>query len=107
MIAIRRFLNCTPYVDEILSHSMPRTKKPPSEETLEEEPRIGVHSFTLTPDVIDALKQLSRDATDFLGRMVSSSAVVRALVHQAMRRGSPGAYELFPEVEKELDAGVM
>lgn len=85
---------------------MARTKKEPPKEEPREKPDIVVHSFTITPDVLDELKELSRDATDFLGRMVSSSAIVRALVHQATRQGRPAAEALFLEIERELDAGV-
>jgi hypothetical protein len=72
-----------------------------------EQPKMAVHTITLSPDVVEAIHQLSRDATDFFGRTVSGSAVIRALVRQAVQGGSPAADTLFLEVEKELKAGVL
>lgn len=72
-----------------------------------EKPEFSVHSITLTPDVVKALHHLSRDATDFLGRSISSSAIIRALVRQVTRQGPPAADALFLEVERELKEGVM
>ena len=72
-----------------------------------ERPQISVHSVTLTPDVVEGLEQLSQGAADFLGRSISSSAVIRALVRQVAKQG-PGAIDaLFLEIEKELKTGVL
>jgi hypothetical protein len=67
----------------------------------------AVHTVTLTPEVAEAIRQLSRDASDFLGRTVSGSAIIRALVRQVTKRGSWATDSLFLEVEKELKAGMM
>ena len=56
---------------------------------------MAVHTFTLTEDVVGRLQQLSSDATDFLGRAVSVSAIVRALVRQVDQQGPPAADALF------------
>jgi FixJ family two-component response regulator len=72
-----------------------------------EQSKMAVHTITLTPDVVEAIHQLSRDATDFLGRTVSGSAIIRALVRHAIQGGPPVADALFIEVEKELQAGVL
>lgn len=80
---------------------MAHVKKPP----LQESPPLAVHAFTLTPDVIETLQRLSRDATDFLGRTVSSSAIVRALVRQIDQHGPPASDALFLLVEKEMKGG--
>jgi hypothetical protein len=72
-----------------------------------EQPKPAVHSVTLTPDVVEAIHQLSRDASDFLGRTVSGSAIIRALVRQVVKQGPPAADALFLEVEKEVKAGVL
>lgn len=66
---------------------------------------MAVHTFTLTDDVAEMLRQLSSDATDFLGRTVSISAIVRALVRQVDQHGPPAADELFLLVEKEMQGG--
>jgi hypothetical protein len=81
---------------------MARTKNPP----LQKKPEFSIHSIFLTPDVVKALQRLSRDASDFIGRSISTSAIVRALVRQVMRQGPPAADALFIQVEKELKAGV-
>jgi hypothetical protein len=66
---------------------------------------MAVHTFTLTEDVADMLRRLSSDATDFLGRTVSISAIVRALVRQIDQQGPPAADALFLLVEKEMKGG--
>lgn len=81
---------------------MVRTKKPP----IQKKPEFSIHTVTLTPDVAESLHRLSRDASDFLGRTVSSSAIVRALVRQVIQQGPPAADALFIQVEKEIKAGV-
>lgn len=81
---------------------MTRMKKPPTPEA----PKPAVYSMTLTPDVAKAIEQLSQDATDFLGRKVSGSAIIRALVRQVVQQGPAAADALFLEVERELQAGV-
>jgi hypothetical protein len=62
-------------------------------------------TMTLTPDVIATLSRLSRDASDFLGRKVSSSAIVRALIRQIDQQGPPACEALFILVEKEMKSG--
>jgi hypothetical protein len=66
---------------------------------------LAVHTVTLTPDVVEVLQRLSQEATDFLGRTVSSSAIVRALVRQIDQHGPPAADALFIEIEKEMKEG--
>jgi hypothetical protein len=80
---------------------MARAKKPPVQEKL----AMAVHTFTLTEDVAEMLRRLSSDATDFLGRTVSVSAIVRALVRQLDQQGPPASDALFLLVEKEMKSG--
>jgi FixJ family two-component response regulator len=80
---------------------MARVKKPSSQE----QPQLAVHTVTLTADVVATLQRLSREATDFLGRTVSSSAIVRALVRQIDQQGPPAVDALFLAVEKEMQGG--
>ena len=71
-----------------------------------EGPQLSNHSVTLTPDVVEGLDQLSQGASDFLGRSISSSAVIRALVRQVAKQW-PGTIDaLFLEIERELKADV-
>jgi len=72
-----------------------------------EQRTVAVHTVTLTPDVVEAIQQLSKDASDFLGRTVSGSAIIRALVRQVAKQGPPATDALFLEVERELKRGVM
>jgi hypothetical protein len=65
-----------------------------------------VRTITLTQADQDMLDRLSRDASDFIGRTVSGSAIVRALIRQVVRHGPSAADALFMLVEKELKSGV-
>jgi hypothetical protein len=80
---------------------MARWKKP----SPQEQPQLAVHTVTLAPDVVEVLQRLSQEATDFLGRTVSSSAIVRALVRQIDQQGPPAADALFLVVEQEMKGG--
>jgi hypothetical protein len=82
---------------------MPRTKKQPPKER----PEFSVYTFTLDKEAAESLKQLSEDAADFLGRTVSGSALVRALIRQVVQQGPSAADALFIEVEKEMKKGVL
>jgi len=80
---------------------MARAKKTPSKQPL------AIHSITLTPPDAETLQQLGQEATDYIGRTVSASAIVRVLVRYAGQQGEAWARErLFPFVEQELNAGV-
>jgi FixJ family two-component response regulator len=82
---------------------MARTRK----SVTREGPQLSVHSVTLTLDAVEALEQITQGATDFLGRSISNSAVIRALIRQVAKQG-PGAVDaLFFEIERELKAGVL
>lgn len=81
---------------------MAQAKKRPSKQPLH------VHSITLTKRDGQTLQGLSQDATDFIGRTVSTSAVVRALVRFAEQQTEVWVREhLFSLVEEELGAGVL
>jgi hypothetical protein len=73
-----------------------------------EKPEILIRSLTLTPATVETLEQVSRDASDYIGRTVSSSAIMRALLQYAGRQGGLWARDqLFPLVEDELSLGVV
>jgi hypothetical protein len=82
---------------------MARTKKL----LWQEQPLLSTHTYTLSEDVLDVLRHLSQDASDFLGRTVSDSAIIRALIRQIDQQGPPAVDELFIQVEKEFKRGVM
>jgi hypothetical protein len=85
---------------------MARTKRP----SIYDKPAFSTHSVSLTPDVLDALRRLSSEASDFLGWPISNSAIVRALVrqaaHQAAQHGPSAEEALFRLIEQELKSGV-
>lgn len=79
---------------------MARTKKTPPMEQLK------VFTVKLTPTAERLLQQLGQDASDTLGRPVSSSALLRALlayVEQQPRSWASSA--LYPFVEQEIARG--
>ena len=89
---------------------MARTKKPPPHEKPQPAPSSGgfsIHSVTLSAEESAILQRLSQEASDFLGRSISSSAVIRALLRQVEKQGPSAADDLCFEVERELKAGVM
>ena len=82
---------------------MARPKKPPPHE----QPKSSIHSITLADEEALLLRRLSQEASDFLGRTISSSAVVRALLRQIGKQGPAEADALFIEIERELKAGKL
>ena len=66
-------------------------------------PSLKVSSFTFTRAEADTLTQLTQEQSDLLGRTISRSAVMRALVRLAGRKNAP--LELREEIESELSAG--
>jgi hypothetical protein len=60
----------------------------------------------ITPALAHTLHQLSADASDRIGRPISSSAVLRALVAYAGEQSPAWAItELDPLIEREIVAG--
>jgi hypothetical protein len=82
---------------------MARARSAPKKAKLE----FTIHSLSLTRETEDILQRLSSDASDYIGRVVSNSAIVRAMLRQVDQHGPPGADALFVQVEKELKSGVM
>jgi hypothetical protein len=70
-------------------------------------PNFPSRTFRLSRDADLALQRLSHDASDFAGRTVSDSAIVRALIRHADHQGPAWSDVLFLLVEKELKSGVM
>jgi hypothetical protein len=116
-----RFLSRREIVNEILTHPMARAKskpspketKPKSQGTEAKKPVIEklafvVHSLTLTRADEDILEHLSGDITDYTGRKISGSAVLRALLRYTNQQG----YQWFlsqvsPFIEAEISSGVV
>jgi hypothetical protein len=77
-------------------------KNPPKKEP------VLIRSHTLTPSTETILKRLSGDATDTIGRAVSDSAIVRALLRYADQQGMSWVRAcLFPFAEEEIVQGMM
>jgi hypothetical protein len=78
---------------------MPRAKGPTK-------PEFHAYAVKLTPQTVDTLRDLAESATAAVGRKISASAVLRALVAFAGRQsGEWVKRELFPHFEEELQAG--
>ena len=82
---------------------MARAKK----DQKKEKPKIHVQSMTLTPETEKTLQRLSGEASDYIGRKVSGSATVRALLRFADKQEYQWVLaQLCPMVEEELSSGV-
>ena len=69
---------------------------------------VAIHTLTLTPDTKQILEGLSRDATDYGGRKVSGSAIVRALLRYAKQQEYSWVIsQLCPLVEAEQAGGII
>src|SRR5262245_53080814 len=86
-----------------ITHFMERTKPKPKKSSA---PKLVRYSLMLTPATDAALKRLSKDASDYVGWKISSSAIVRALVRYAEQQ-PPGwaTSQLFPLIEREIASG--
>lgn len=80
---------------------MARKKPTPKNETL-------VRSLAHTTTTEEITRRLSQDATDYIGRAVSNSAVIRALIRYADTQGTTWIQKaLFPLIERELESGMV
>lgn len=71
-------------------------------------PPSTIRTLSLTEKGALALEALSRQATDEIGRTISGSAIVRALLRFAEAQGPTWVRgQLIPLVEAELSAGVL
>ncbi len=69
---------------------------------------LVIRSLTLTHDADETLQRLSKDASDYIGWTVSSSAIVRALLRQAAQQSSTWVTtQLFPFIEREVSSGIV
>jgi hypothetical protein len=82
--------------------------KPKSKKSLPQKPPLQVKTITITQADQDTLDRLSRDLTDYTGRAISGSAVIRALIrHTGYQPYDWVLSELAPIVEEEMGAGVL
>lgn len=81
---------------------MARKKTEPKKEA------FGIRSLSLSQENNRTLELLSKDASDFLGWTVSSSAVARGLLRYAEQQGYEWARsQLFPFIEREISSGIV
>jgi hypothetical protein len=71
-------------------------------QTIPQSPHFAIYSHALTQKDDEALRELSHNASDFLGRTVSDSAIIRALIRQVSHQGLAAADALFFQVGEEL-----
>jgi len=65
-----------------------------------------MHPVTLTPDAMEALPSLTSDASDYVGRTVSGSAVVRAMLrHVEQQPVSWAPARILPSLRRSWTAG--
>jgi hypothetical protein len=88
-----------------ITHIMARAKTKPKNSDAS---KLLRRSLMIMPETGAALKWLGRDASDYIGWTVSSSAIVRALVYYAEQQ-PPGwaTSQLFPLVEREIASGTV
>jgi hypothetical protein len=95
------------WAGEILTHRMARAK-PRGKKSPPRKLPLLVRTITLTQADQEMLDRLSTDLTDYTGRSISGSAVVRALIRYAGQQPDRWGFTvLSPLVERELSAGVM
>ena len=63
----------------------------PRKPVAKEKPLFSIHTVPLTAEEVQALHRLSRDASNFLGRSISNSAVIRALIRQVAAQRPPAS----------------
>jgi hypothetical protein len=88
---------------KILTRLMARAKtKPPKKQPL------TIHSLSLTKADETILERISTDATDYAGRKVSGSAIIRALLRNADKQGYQWILaNICPLIDAEILSGVM
>ena len=71
-------------------------------------PALLIRSLTLSPDTQETLGRLSSDASDYIGRTVSHSAILRALLRYAGTQPYQWLLtDLSPLIEAELASGTL
>ena|SRR5215471_15221491 len=84
----------------------PAKNKPPKSRPRKQPPApapLSVSSLALTPKELAVLDRLTVEQTDLLGRAISRSSVLRALIRLAEDKIRP--YDLRDAIEQELNEG--
>ena len=69
---------------------------------------MGKITVVLTKDNVDLLKALAQEASSQVGRTISGSAILRALVRYAAKQGRAWQREtIFPVLEEEIASGTV
>jgi DNA-binding NarL/FixJ family response regulator len=69
---------------------------------------FSISSLSLTSEDEKTLDVLRQEATDYLGRTVSRSAIVRALLRVAAKHGYQWVIaEVYPFVEAEISSSIV
>jgi hypothetical protein len=91
----------------------PKKPKPKSRDINPKKPAVEksafvVHSLTLTQADEAILQNLSRDVSDYTGRKISGSAILRALLRYTDQQGYPWLLsQVSPFIEAEISSGVV
>jgi hypothetical protein len=73
-----------------------------------EKPAFVVHSLTLTRADEDILEHLSGGVSDYTGRKISGSAILRALLRYADQQGYQWLLsQVSPFIEADISSGVV
>jgi hypothetical protein len=68
---------------------------------------LVVSSLALTPETRAMLTDLTQDVADRLGRTISQSAVMRALLRRSTQQGGAFVQSLTEAVEAELNTSIL
>lgn len=89
-----------PTTKELLTHRITNKKLNPQKQP------FVIHSFALVVDNEETLADVRQTATDAIGRPISGSAVVRALLRYVGQQPSFWiAKQIHPLLEQEIEAG--
>jgi hypothetical protein len=89
-----------PTAKELLTHKNTTKKTNPQKQPFD------IHSFALSQENEQTLVNVKQDATDALGRPISASAILRALLRYAGQQ--PAAWiakQIHPLIEAEVEEG--
>ena len=86
----------------------PKSRSTKAEKPAVEKPAFVVHSLTLTRVDEEILEQLSRDISDYTGRKISGSAILRALLRYTNQQGYQWLLsQVSPFIEAEISSGIV
>jgi hypothetical protein len=87
---------------------IPKSRSTETEKLVSEKPAFVTHSLTLTRADEDILEHLSSDVSDYTGRKISGSAILRALLRYTNQQGYQWLLsQVSPFIEAEISSGVV